>query len=716
MSCVLEVTNIRITGDCSSTQSGAFFVNISTQNTTTLTWISPSLGTTYLGNANQYILTNLSAGTYSFTITDACSPPNNRTVEIYVSSGTCAYFTGETNTTCGLSNGSLTAQTTNFYGTGKFLLFNQTGQYITSATTDNNTYVFENLSADTYYAVVDDGGGCTGRTESCIIKSSTTMDFGFYVINNSSCSNTVDSAIGKIMVTGITGNPPYTYSWNTTPIQTSSTATGLTQGTYTLTVTDSSGCVTSKTAVVGTVPPVGLSYFEVITSPSCFAYDGELKIYITGGTPPYYYNNVSVGQSAISYSTNHTFTGLSSQLMTITVTDAAFCTFTTEYNFISPNSFSVAEIITTDATCQGNVGSVNVSLLGGGPFIYVLSGQSGTDTVLSLSQNHIFNSLSAGNYFLTISADTCVYTQNIKIENDSLFNLSVNTTGTTCNQENGSFGVVISGGTAPYTIETDVDIVTTSLTSTTFTNLAYGSYNVTVYDSSIPPCYQTTVVNVPASSYVYAQLVPTSILFGNDGQIQALISNGAAPFTWTWSNNVNGQTGLTLNNLSAGTYSFIVEDSSGCTFTATTTIVGFQKLTNYQTYSICDSNFETSGSGIKGIKEMTAEGFLMVSSAETGCTITSTTFTAIVEIGGQMSSTTFYSGTSLTDIPTNDDWISAIEYLFDGFSGVSTTNINETTNTIVVNTNCSRDINPYAFDNTQVKLTIHYGLSCDDIP
>jgi hypothetical protein len=50
------------------------------------------------------------------------------------------------------------------------------------------------------------------------------------------------------------GVAPYQYSWNSSPTQTTQTATNLPPGTYTVTVTDASGCV-STAAVTLTAPP-----------------------------------------------------------------------------------------------------------------------------------------------------------------------------------------------------------------------------------------------------------------------------------------------------------------------------------------------------------------------------------------------------------------------------------------------------------------------------
>lgn len=66
------------------------------------------------------------------------------------------------------------------------------------------------------------------------------------------CGN-IDNGNISLAVTG--GVKPFTYSWNTTPAQTTSFAAGLSAGTYTCNVTDSNGCVRPYTATVTLVTP-----------------------------------------------------------------------------------------------------------------------------------------------------------------------------------------------------------------------------------------------------------------------------------------------------------------------------------------------------------------------------------------------------------------------------------------------------------------------------
>jgi len=61
------------------------------------------------------------------------------------------------------------------------------------------------------------------------------------------CSNCAD---GWVSATYSGGTPPYHFSWNTIPVQTTQDATGLLPGTYTVTITDSNNCIATSTAIV----------------------------------------------------------------------------------------------------------------------------------------------------------------------------------------------------------------------------------------------------------------------------------------------------------------------------------------------------------------------------------------------------------------------------------------------------------------------------------
>ena len=82
------------------------------------------------------------------------------------------------------------------------------------------------------------------------------------------------------------GTPAYTYLWNLTG-QTTSTATGLWAGNYTVTVTDANGC-TAITSVTINQPPAVVAN-PTVTNAGCGLSDGSITLAPSGGTPGYTY-------------------------------------------------------------------------------------------------------------------------------------------------------------------------------------------------------------------------------------------------------------------------------------------------------------------------------------------------------------------------------------------------------------------------------------------
>jgi len=118
------------------------------------------------------------------------------------------------------------------------------------------------------------------------------------------------------------GTPGYTYSWNTSPVQTTATATGLAAGAYTCTNTDANGCTTTTSCTV-TQPAAALSVTTSSTSAPCATCPtGSTAAMPAGGTSPYTYSWTPGGCTA------DTCTGLIPGTYTVTVIDANGCSVT----------------------------------------------------------------------------------------------------------------------------------------------------------------------------------------------------------------------------------------------------------------------------------------------------------------------------------------------------------------------------------------------------
>jgi len=199
---------LSVTGDCTNQGLGAFNLQVQGRAPFFYQFFSPfddPLPIPFGDGVSELTISNLTPNTYSLQITDSCVPPTRQIVNVIISDGVCVSLLDHANTTCDAPNGSITARTDNNLQLTQYFLYENTRGYVTSGVSSLDDFVFRDLSGGTYYVVVNDGGGCTGRSESCIIKPSTPFDYGFYIVNDSPCTTNT----GKVFVTGLTGTEPY---------------------------------------------------------------------------------------------------------------------------------------------------------------------------------------------------------------------------------------------------------------------------------------------------------------------------------------------------------------------------------------------------------------------------------------------------------------------------------------------------------------------------
>lgn len=703
--------NVLVTGDCQSNSSGAISLSINGGSVPyTVQWVSPSLGTDTI-TSGPSIRTSLSSGTYLVTVNDSTLPNNQiLNINIPVSSGVCANILGVQGTTCSQSNGSVTGSSSSNYSTTDFYLYDSNDIYIMSSTTSINNVIFGTLSGGTYYMKVVDIGGCTGYSQNFIIENSDTLDFGLYTVPNTSCGGT---PIGKIFITGVTGTPPYTYNWSNGA--TGTTITGLTSGQYSVSVTDAYGCSVTRNATVTDVPPIGLGTFTAVP-PNCFAADGSLTIQITGGTAPYYYS-ASTGDVQIQYGTSWTVYGLSPGNYSIQVTDAGLCSFVASTSISSPQGMTSVNVSSIGSTCSSTNGSIQVSVIGGAsPYIYTLIYPDGNTSNFTGTQTvQIFPGLSSGTYSVAVQdSSSCSYMEEVTLFATNTYTISIETTGTTCNQNNGSILVTrTEGGVSPYDFSLDgiQNVLDTNLSAVTFTNVSSGQHTITVTDDV--GCIQTSQVYVNTSDALDFTLYSTSCGNGTEGTLTALISSGIPPFTFNWSANVPGNPQeIEVGNLSADTYNLSITDSNGCTLDRSTTINCDALYVSYQTYVMGGEDFTIQSQSKFGLLQMLNEGFNDLTSNESGCTLNNAIFGIRISVNpsGFTTSENFFTGTTLTSVPTDSLYYDTLTNLLLTIPGIGGVVIDDQNNQITIST-IPDDITLNG-QRIIVELTIVYDILC----
>ncbi|HQI70982.1 MAG TPA: SprB repeat-containing protein, partial [Bacteroidales bacterium] len=134
----------------------------------------------------------------------------------------------------------------------------------------------------------------------------------------------------------------------------------------------------------------------------------------------------------------------------------------------------------------------------------------------------------------------------------------------------GSATTIVNTGTPPFNyLWNDPDAQTNS----TATNLAPGTYSVSVTDANGCSTTATTTITQPAGALNAAVTAQTNVLcFGNATGTATVTANaGTPPYTYVW-NTSPAQTAATATGLLAGNYTVTVTDANGCSTTAATTI------------------------------------------------------------------------------------------------------------------------------------------------
>lgn len=241
----------------------------------------------------------LGAGSYSVTVTSSAGCTSTATYTVTQPSA-ITLTTSSTISNCGASTGTATVGAVG--GTGNF-----TYLWTTGATTSTAT----GLASGSYTVTVTDQNACTATATVSVSNSGApTGTTSFAAVT---CNGNSDGS-ASVNVSG--GQPPYAYAWSNSA--STSAISGLSAGTYNVTVTDASQCQWVATVVV---PEPAALQLTTTATPDNGGANGTATVTLTGGTPGYTYL-WSNGQ------TTATATGLAAGSHNVTVTDANGCTST----------------------------------------------------------------------------------------------------------------------------------------------------------------------------------------------------------------------------------------------------------------------------------------------------------------------------------------------------------------------------------------------------
>ncbi len=405
-----------------------------------------------------------------------------------------------------------------------------------------------------------------GLYDSFIAKYNSELAASFTQTKNITCNSGSD---GELVVTPYFGTAPYTYDWSHNPSLSDSTATGLTAGNYSVTVTD--GVDSTSTISVTLIEPDVFLFSPVITNVATCSYstEGAINLNTTGGNGGNEYVwEQSNGGYGVEYSTEDQ-NSLKIGTYTVTVTDNKSCTADTSINITGTAAITFGASVVTDYNGAGSEGAIDLEIAGGigTPSAYTAD-WTGPDGYTASTQD--INTLEAGNYNVTATDNNlCTADTSFNVINKDIFYAYISSKKNACkNVADGRATVSYYSPVGNTDISYLWDANAANQTSATAINLAGGNYYKVTVTDNVSSDESIDSVFIEQLAYDFAgTLAGTENLNckeDNDGYINLTINTeGELPYTYSWNTGAETQD---LSGLIAGNYNVTVVDNNECQF------------------------------------------------------------------------------------------------------------------------------------------------------
>ena len=380
------------------------------------------------------------------------------------------------------------------------------------------------------------------------------------------------------------GTPGYTYAWddNLVAPQLTAVASHLLAGVYTITVTDSRGCIASDTKDIDSTTEAMSATIDTLTllNVSCFGgNDGVVDVLADSGHAPYSYQ--WTGPNGF-YSTSSGISSLYAETYSVTVTDTNNCSVNTSINLTEPAALIFTTLSSTDASCLGACdGMVEIDLNGGTAPYYGHATDNNTGSMImnSLSGDSLFNGVCAGEHTISLSDANGCSSDLLAGGNDQETITAQDTIDVAIDPFSCFFilchgdttGGVFMDWTTYDSLHTynwyEINDPSVSLgVGNSIVNLGAGSY---ILEASYLSCRatDTMILTEPAPVNISA-VVTNAVCYGDaNGSIDANVSGGTisptSGYDFLWSTSTT-DTLEDLTNLTAGSYTLTATDNYNC--------------------------------------------------------------------------------------------------------------------------------------------------------
>lgn len=465
---------------------------------------------------------NLTPGTYVVKVADKFNCETSISFEIKSGSAGMAVTESVQNVTCSSPN------------SGRINLSVQGGEapYTYLWSNGSTSKDLTGVSAGIYQVVVKDAKGCSFQG-SYNIASPSSIQLGG-TLTMPSCG-TISNGQIKLDITG--GTAPYSYQWSNGSTQ--SQIQNLSAGTYSVKVTDSSGCSVEKQYTLNNLSALSLASFQK-QDVTCFGDNsGKIDLNIAGATGAIQ-AIWSDGSTAINRS------NLVPGTYSVILKDQ-YCEVNANFQILGPSEALSATGSAQNPSCSGNDGKITLNPKGGtAPYTYRWSNGAVTKDLSGLGQ---------GKFVVDITdKNGCKFQASFDLVSPMPITIEETLKDPSCEgKSDGTITLKISGGNAPYSY-----LWSNGSTQSTLQNLAAGTYKAKITDAtgcSVDKEY--TVKNLSALTLSSFQKQDVTCFGVNSGKIDLTLSGATGAIQVKWS---DGSTATNRSNLAPGNYSVIIKD------------------------------------------------------------------------------------------------------------------------------------------------------------
>ncbi|MCF8247636.1 MAG: gliding motility-associated C-terminal domain-containing protein [Saprospiraceae bacterium] len=470
-------------------------------------------------------ISNLTPGTYTVTVSEAGT-----------CSATASYVVGDVTEDPTLSQATTPEVCNLLDGAVNLTVSGSTTPYIFAWSNAATTEDLSNIAGGTYIVTVTGANGCSATTSANVPSNTIAFSINGVTAPNTSCATVTGSVDLTVSPAG-----SYNYTWSNAA--TTEDLTGLSGGSYTVTVSAGGSCTSTASYTVAstTLDPVISSN---LTPSICGVSNGGIDLTISGGVSPFTF-------VWASGPTTEDLTNVPPGAYSVQVQGANGCVSTANFTVQdNPIAINVTGTPAANSNCVTPNGLVNINVTPAGTYNFIWSNMETSEDIAGLSP---------GTYSVTVSQGlTCSSEGNFTVNDNTVDPvLSQVVSPDICAGSVGGINLTMTGNATPYSFAWSNMATTEDLA-----NIVQGAYSVTVTGSD--GCTATASYNVPNTSNTFSftgTTSPNTLCGGGDGSVNITVTPPGT-YNFIWSNTATTED---ISGLTPGTYEVTISDNGTCT-------------------------------------------------------------------------------------------------------------------------------------------------------